>query len=58
MHIPLADSPQDGIRRDSKASIPLSVLGAEERRAGVSGPEILKTTTVDVEHASAGWYRA
>ena len=55
MHTPLADNPQDGIRRDSKTSIPLSVPGVEERRAGVSGGEILKTTTVDVEHGSAGW---
>ena len=55
MHIPLADSPQDGIRRDSKTSIPLSVPGVEERRAGVSDGEILKTTTVDVEQGSADW---
>ena len=55
MHIPLADSPQDGIRRDSKTSIPLSVAGVEEKRAGISGGEILKTTTVDVEHGSTGW---
>ena len=58
MHIPLADSPQERIRRDSKTSIPLSVPGVEEMRAGVSGGEILKTIKVDVEYGSAGWYRA
>lgn len=55
MHIPLADSPQDGIKRDSKTTIPLSVPGTKERQAGVSGGEILKTTTVDVEQGFAGW---
>ena len=55
MHTPLADSPQDRIGRDSKTAIPLRVPGVKERRAGVSDGEILKTTTVDVEHDSACW---
>ena len=55
MHVPLADSPQDGIRRDSKTSSPLSVHGVKNRQEAVSDGEILKTTTVDVERGSAGW---
>lgn len=55
MHIPLADSPQDGTKRGSKTTIPLSGPGAEQRQGGVSGGEILKTTTVDVERGFAGW---
>lgn len=55
MHTPLADSPQDGIRRDSRTAIPLRVAGVKGRRAGVSDGEILKTTTVDVEQGSVGW---
>ena len=55
MHIPLADSPQDEIRRDPKTSFPLSVPGVKDERAGVPDGEILKTTTVDVERGSAGW---
>ena len=55
MHIPLADSPQDGIRLDPKTGIPLSVPGVKERRADASDGDILKTTTVDVELGSIGW---
>ena len=58
MHIPLADSPPNGIRRDSKTTDPLSVHGVKEGQAGVSGGEILKTTTVDVEQGFAGHQRA
>ena len=55
MHIPLADSPQGEMRRDSKTRVPLGVAGMKDERAGVSGGEILKTTTVDVERGSASW---
>ena len=56
MHIPLADSPPDGIRRDSKTTVPLTVPGVKkEWQADVPGAEILKTTTVDVERDFAAW---
>ena len=55
MHIPLADGPQDGIRRDSKTAIPLSDSEVKERQAGVSGGGILKTTTIDTEQGLGGW---
>ena len=59
MHIPLADSPQDENRRDSRTAMPLSAAGVKEgRRASVSDSEILKIIMVDVEHGSAGWSNA